>query len=209
VPDRISRAEAAIGRLAGDAGVQVSGLQLRQLGTYVDLLATWNRTVRLTSLDVEGLAEEALSRIVLQPLLATEFFPTVPTRWVDLGSGGGSPAIPLKVMRPSTALSMVESRGRKVAFLREAVRVCGLVDADVLDCRIEHLPNVLSPGSVGLFTVRAVRIDHVLASCIQGLAAPGAIVLLFGQHEMPPLPGFSVADRVSDSGGLLKLVRTV
>ena len=51
--------------------------------------------------------------------------------WFDIGSGGGSPAIPLKLARPTLPLPMVESKTRKAVFLREAVRALGLARREV------------------------------------------------------------------------------
>ena len=63
-----------------------------------------------------------------------------PLAWFDLGSGGGSPAIPLKLVRPDARLTMVESKTRKAAFLREAVAQSGAADAaEVADERFEEL----------------------------------------------------------------------
>ena len=45
---------------------------------------------------------------------------------MDVGSGGGSPAIPLKLAVPRLSLTMVEAKARKSAFLREAIRHLGL-----------------------------------------------------------------------------------
>ena len=50
---------------------------------------------------------------------------------MDIGSGGGSPAIPLKLATPGSALTMVEVKARKSAFLREAIRQLGLTDTQV------------------------------------------------------------------------------
>ncbi len=58
---------------------------------------------------------------------------------IDLGSGGGSPAIPLKIARPEFALAMVESKGRKSAFLRDVIRQLSLSRAEVVTDRFENL----------------------------------------------------------------------
>ena len=56
---------------------------------------------------------------------------------VDLGSGGGSPAIPLKIARQALKLTMIESKERKSMFLREAIRTLGLADSSVENDRFE------------------------------------------------------------------------
>ena len=81
---------------------------LRKLETYYQLLVRWNQATNLTSLPVETLSHEALDRIILEPIAAAADFPTIPLCWIDLGSGGGSPAIPLRIVRPASKLTMVE-----------------------------------------------------------------------------------------------------
>ncbi len=58
---------------------------------------------------------------------------------MDVGSGGGSPAIPLKLAVPRLRLTMVEAKARKSAFLREAVRHLGLEQRSVETARYEEL----------------------------------------------------------------------
>ena len=73
--------------------------------------------MNLTALDDR---ESGLDRLIVEPLMAVERLPTNRGRVVDIGSGGGSPAIPMKLAAPGVDLLMVESKVRKAAFLREA-----------------------------------------------------------------------------------------
>lgn len=172
---------ARIARLADGAGVVLDSRQLGQLVTYLDLLRHWNATINLTSLDLEDLPFATLERLILEPLVAATLVTTDRGPWYDLGTGGGSPALPIKVALPSLALTMVESRGRKVAFLREAVRHMGLSEAEVCAARIDELKDQLAKESVELFTIRAVRVDPNIVGTIQYLLAPSGEVVLFGR----------------------------
>src|SRR6516164_7658019 len=107
------------------ASVKVSEEAIEQLGRYFELLAKWNAKINLTALPLDPPTRETLDRLFVEPLAAARYFPRDPVAWFDLGSGGGSPAIPLKILHPEASLTMVEARVRKAAFLREAVR--GLV----------------------------------------------------------------------------------
>src|SRR5262245_38745059 len=87
--------QAEIGRLANlDDGA------VDKFVRYCDLLNYWNRRINLTSLDLNPPSKEALDRLFIEPLLAVRHVGT-PTHWIDIGSGGGSPAIPMKISRPS------------------------------------------------------------------------------------------------------------
>ena len=147
------------------------------LATYVALLFRWNEHMNLTALDS---GDSGLRRLVIEPLLATRHIPPGATYMVDVGSGGGSPAIPMKVARPELVLRMVESRMRKAAFLRHAVRQLNLREVEVENCRyqaLEERPEMRQAHD--LLTVRGVRIDDNADRILRGLLKPEGLVLAF------------------------------
>jgi 16S rRNA (guanine527-N7)-methyltransferase len=66
-------------------------------------------------------------------------------RLADVGSGGGFPGIPLKIMRPELRVFLVESNLKKATFLAEVVREIGLPDTQVLVRRYEELGEEVAP----------------------------------------------------------------
>lgn len=199
--------ELVLGQSARLAGVEINHTQSLQLVAYLETLSTWNGTINLTSLDLRGFPEQTLARLAIEPLQGVGYLPTVPFCWFDLGSGGGSPAVPLRVAAPHGLLTMVESRGRKAAFLREVVRVCGLEGVSVVTARIEDLPTTVPAGSVDVFTLRAVRLDDSVANVISKLGAPDVKVLLFGPVDWSSMgEAFAAA---STNKSLTMLVRRV
>lgn len=165
--------EAAILRRAEAAAVRPEPAAVAAAARYLNLLLRWNARLNLTALS----GDEAIDRLVIEPLAAAAHLPHRGTL-LDVGSGGGSPAIPLKLSRPGIALRMVESRARKAAFLREAVRALGISDAQVETKRLEDLPPC--PAELPLVvSVRAVRIDRALAQAIVRHARPAAELWLF------------------------------
>lgn len=161
--------------------------EIDQLEAYFRVLTRWNLTINLTSLRLDPLSNGTLDRLFAEPLAAAGFVPASPGRWIDLGSGGGSPAIPLKIVRPQLRLTMVEARERKAAFLREAVRDVGLTAVEVLNARFETLPDRQPDlaGRYALVTVRALRIDSRLLSVAHWLLMPGGRLFLFGAPDIP------------------------
>lgn len=146
--------------LSMQANVAIQPAFFAQLHAYFDLLSRWNSRINLTSLRLDSPSDEVLDRLFLEPLGAAKCMPNGTVAWFDIGSGGGSPAIPLKVARPSLRLTMVESRSKKAAFLREAIRVLGLTEADVFHGRFESLAsNPERKHSADLLTTRGVRTD--------------------------------------------------
>lgn len=155
-----------------------------QLVVYFQVLSHWNRRINLTSLSNP---DEAVDRLLLEPIAAAAALPSgVPL--IDLGSGGGSPAVPLALATGAERLVMVESRERKAAFLREVVRELGL-NAAVEGRRFEELPSVTEfANSFGLVSVRAVRLDRNLFSAAAALLRSRGTVALFRalDAEDPP-----------------------
>jgi 16S rRNA (guanine527-N7)-methyltransferase len=153
---------------------------IEPLERYFKLLARWNAKINLTGLPLQEPTDHTFDRLLIEPLAAARFLVNKPDSWWDLGSGGGSPAIPLKISRPLLRLTMVEAKARKAAFLREAVRVLEFEQAVVLNKRFDELGEA-DPGYgfCRAVTVRAVRADRQLFSQAATLLRSGGHLLLF------------------------------
>jgi 16S rRNA (guanine527-N7)-methyltransferase len=159
---------------------------------FYELLQRWNRTINLTSLSDP---DEAIDRLLLEPVAASAALPSA-ARLIDLGSGGGSPAIPLSLAGSASMLVMVESRSRKAAFLREAVRELGLT-AVVENARFEDVAlRVEYRERMDLVSIRAVRLDSAVFAAAAAFLPPGGQVALFETLTAPPpdLPAGLVLD---------------
>jgi 16S rRNA (guanine527-N7)-methyltransferase len=172
------------------------------LAAYYRLLEFWNEKVNLTAFSLKDAPDEAIDRMLIEPLVAARHLHSTHghahgphlgphPRLLDIGSGGGSPAIPLKIAIPSLHLVMVESKTRKSAFLREAIRHLNLTDASVETVRAEDLltrPELHE--SQDLVSVRAVRVEQKLLNSIQAFLRLGGRILLFRTStgsDSPPL----------------------
>jgi 16S rRNA (guanine527-N7)-methyltransferase len=191
-----------IGQRADDAGIRLTGLELRRLEQYYALLERWNERINLTGLSLSGLPDRAVDRLLIEPLSASVMVADSPITWFDLGSGGGSPAIPLKIVRPLVRLTMVESREKKAAFLREVVRTLDLHDADILQVRFE---DIETDRQADLITVRAVRIDTgLIGVCTRLLGARGRLLLFTASALTAAPPGFQREESIHlNSGAVL------
>jgi 16S rRNA (guanine527-N7)-methyltransferase len=175
---------------AGSIPLTLTPSQLALLDRYWTLLALWNSRINLTALTLTDFPELSVDRLIVEPLAAATLFARASGVWFDVGSGGGSPAIPLKIVRPELVLTMVESRTRKAAFLREAIRTLELANARVLTERAEAAAARL-PATADYVTVRAVRPDAPLLEASRRLLASSGRLILFGSRELPTeLPGF-------------------
>lgn len=148
---------------------------------YLDVLYRWNRTINLTGLTDP---DEAIDRLLLEPVAAAAHLPHH-ARMADLGSGGGSPAIPLALALEASNLLMVEARSRKAAFLREAVRELGLT-ATVESLRFENVATWPKyQRTFDLVTMRAIRPDDGALTAAATLVGARGVVAIFRGPDGP------------------------
>ena len=164
-------------RRAARAGLFPPDDLVAALAEYYELLSRWNRKINLTALSDP---DEAIDRLLLEPLAAARHLPTGTHRLMDIGSGGGSPAIPLKLAAPTVSLTMVEVKVRKSAFLREAIRHLSLTETNVETARYEELlarPELHERYDV--LTIRAVRVQPKTLMSLQAFVRPLGTLMLF------------------------------
>jgi 16S rRNA (guanine527-N7)-methyltransferase len=159
--------------VTGDHARHLGALDLpphaqRALAAYLDLLEVWSARVNLTGARTPQQRVEALVAEVLPaaPLPA-------PGRLLDVGSGNGSPGLVLAVVRPDLEATLLEPRARRWAFLREAVRVAGCRNVEVL--RLRH--DQYRGGPARSVTLRGLRLP---LREVAGLVEEGGALLVFG-----------------------------
>lgn len=162
-----------------------------RLTAYYELLERWNKKINLTALTDP---DDAIDRLLLEPVVAARYIPSPRARLMDVGSGGGSPAIPMKLVSPSIFLTMVEVKARKSAFLREAIRHLGLDFTIVENSRYEELLTrpELHEG-LDAVSMRAVRVESKTLLSLQAFLKPGGVMLLFRGPSGPDEPSAFVA----------------
>ncbi|MGE5814622.1 MAG: 16S rRNA (guanine(527)-N(7))-methyltransferase RsmG [Acidobacteriota bacterium] len=167
-----------LSRRAKRVGLVLPSNLAEKLRLYFELLFRWNEKINLTSLDL-GSPDEAIDRLLIEPLLASRYIEREGPRLIDVGSGGGSPAIPLALAKPGVALVMVESKARKCAFLREALRHLGL-EGLVESARFEELlARTDFHEAFDYLSLRAVRTDLRTLNTLQAFVKPDGRLLLF------------------------------
>jgi 16S rRNA (guanine527-N7)-methyltransferase len=180
-----------LAKRARKANVSLDPQTVESLAAYYRLLEFWNEKVNLTAFSLKDAPDEAIDRLLIEPLVVARHLRgshghgqgphlSPHPRLLDIGSGGGSPAIPLKIAIPSLSLIMVESKTRKSAFLREAIRHLNLTETSVETVRAEDLltrPELHE--SQDLVSVRAVRMEPRLLTSIQAFLRRGGRILLF------------------------------
>jgi 16S rRNA (guanine527-N7)-methyltransferase len=125
----------ALSEGAARLGVPLSPANAEQFSTYLALLLRWNERIKLTSVVRPG---EVVEKHFLDSLAVAPALVGARTL-VDVGSGAGFPGIPVAVVRPDLAVTVVESIQKKAAFLEAAKRELGLRNVEVFAGRMERL----------------------------------------------------------------------
>jgi 16S rRNA (guanine527-N7)-methyltransferase len=167
-------------RRAKRANIDLTPQLADSLERYFLLLEKWNAKINLTSRLEAASPDEAVDRLLIEPLVAARHVSPAAQTAIDIGSGGGSPAIPLALALPRLHVRMVESKTRKAVFLREALRTLDLGRAQVETSRFEELLTrpELHEG-LDLVTIRAVRVEPRTLISLQAFMRPGGQLMLF------------------------------
>jgi 16S rRNA (guanine527-N7)-methyltransferase len=167
---------AEIERRIAAAGLDIGAREASALARFLELLTRWNRVYNLTGLrDLDLLIERHLvESLALRPLLHG-------SRIADVGTGAGLPGIPLAIAEPARRFTLIESRAKRVRFLRQAVSDLELANTEVAHSRAEHLrPD--PPFATVL--ARAVAPPAELLDVCRHLTAPGGLLVLLTSHEL-------------------------
>lgn len=170
-----------IRRQAKRARVELAPDLCAALERYFALLSKWNAKINLTSFTLDaGGSEEAVDRLLIEPIAAVRHLAPEASTLIDIGSGGGSPVIPLALAVPRLHSTLVESKTRKVVFLREALRELQIRRARVENARVEvMLSRPELHESLDVVTIRAVRVEPALLTSLQAFLKPGGQLWLF------------------------------
>ena len=137
--------ERAILRAAQEFKLTLNSEQVLQIQQYMAMLLAWNDKVNLTAIR-DPL--EILNRHFCESMFGAALLPRTSCRLADVGSGGGFPGLPLKIVRPDNYVFLIESSVKKATFLAEIVRELKLTDTRVLVSRYEELSEEVAPLDV-------------------------------------------------------------
>lgn len=158
--------------LAGERDIPMSEEQARRCLTHVELLLGWNRKTNLTRITQP---EDVLTRHIMDSILPAVWLPV--RGWaLDVGSGGGFPGIPLKIVSPGLGMVLLEAHRRKVSFLRFVLGRLAMGGLWAVQGRVENLEAVELPEGNRLFdliVMRAVAFDATLSRSFARILRPG------------------------------------
>jgi 16S rRNA (guanine527-N7)-methyltransferase len=168
---------------AGQLGVNLSRSAVDQFAVHARELLLWNSKINLTAIT------EPLAVAVKHYIDAVAPADLIPPQasLLDIGSGGGFPGIPLKIMKPALSLTVIEAARKKVSFLNQAGRILLLKDYRVHHMRIDKMRSGGLPyaNDVGTFDVVISRalapLDEYLMLALPFTVEKGLILALKGR----------------------------
>ena len=153
--------------------LNVSRETYERLEVYVALLEKWTPKINLIS---KATIPDIWARHISDSVQVYRHAPQVFAHWLDLGSGGGMPGLVVAILAAEasrdSSVSLVESDGRKAAFLRTVLRDTG-IPGQVLCERIESLP----PQAADVVSARALADLSTLLTYTERHLKPGGIAL--------------------------------
>lgn len=139
-----------------------------RLSSHWRLVEQWGTRLNLTSIRESDRAAWRHYRDSVEPLRVLSGGP-----WVDMGSGAGYPGIPIAVLRPDVAMTLVEPRRKRVSFLKTVVAELALENVTVLEGRSTNPPTQPFAAVLTRATFsKAEDLRHLLTWC-----KPGGLVV--------------------------------
>ena len=166
---------------AARMGVTVTADQARQFALHGRSLLEWNRKINLTAITEP---EEIAVKHFLDAIAPLNHLPAR-GQLLDIGTGGGFPGLPLKVMAPGLSMTLIDGIRKKINFVKHVIRQLQLQNIQALQTRAEEL--VRDSGSAGRFDIIVGRaladLDRLLDLAVPLLAPQGRIIAYQGPHD--------------------------
>lgn len=166
--------EARLREGAQRLGVTLDDERIERLIRLLDLLSIWNRVYNLTAIrdPAEMLTHHLLDSLAVEPRLLG---PSV----LDLGTGAGLPGLPLAIARPELAFVLLDSNGKKIRFVRQAILELGIGNAEPVHSRME---SYRPTGKFSTILARALAsVAGIRAVATPLLASPGRLLIMKGR----------------------------
>ena len=160
-------------------GLELSNSQLEQFELYFQLLKEWNKKTNLTR--IVGYQEVQIKHFLDSLSVLAAQLPNPPDglKLLDVGTGAGFPGVPLRIVCPSMSLYLLDSIGKKTAFLGHLTQTLGLCDVNILTGRAENLARYKElRETFDVVVSRAVAPVSVLSELTLPFCKLGGVVVL-------------------------------
>ena len=157
----------------------MSNLQEKQFDIYFNLLVETNKVMNLTAITEEN---EVLIKHFLDSAIPEKFIPKG-SKVVDVGSGAGFPALPLKIIRPDLQITMVDSLNKRIKFLNETVLALSLTDIFAVHARAEDFAKK-NREAFDIAVARAVAPLNTLLEYLLPLIKVGGSAVIYKSSKL-------------------------
>jgi 16S rRNA (guanine527-N7)-methyltransferase len=161
---------------ARELGLTISESHAEQFVRYLTHLIRWNKTINLTAIidSKEIITKHFVDS--LAALVSTNF--RQDSIVLDVGSGGGFPGIPLKIVRSDIQLTLIEPVQKKCSFLNSVIGLLQLRDVSTFAGTIEQYAKQTLNNSIDTVVLRALKFDDI-QKCIAALLTEKGKVILY------------------------------
>lgn len=162
-------------------GVEITDSQIEKFEKYREILLFYNDKFNITTITQK---EDIYVKHFLDSVLCKDLF-VDNSKVIEIGSGGGFPSIPLKIVRDDLNFTLVESTGKKCLFLKEVVKELNLKNVEVLNGRAEDFgKDKKYRERFDHVTARAVaRLNTLCEYCMPFVKVKGSFIALKGNAE--------------------------
>ena len=183
--------------------IDLDHTQNRLFSTHAIELIKWTQKINITTITNPI---EVASNHFLDSLVPARFIPPG-ARMLDIGSGGGFPGIPLKVLLPKLSVTLIDASRKKVSFLKHVIRTLKLDDIEALHIRAEDLAD--HPSYINRFDVILSRaltsLEFFVRLALPLLTCGGLIMALKGQVdnvELDDLRNNALSKKMNSAGSI-------
>ncbi len=158
-------------------GFEMTEAQVGALLRHLDCVWHWNQKMNLTGLRSRW---QMLLDLTFDAMVAVPHLPDT-GQLLDVGSGAGFPAIPLKILKPDLEVHLIEANRKKAAFLKQVIRTARLAKTGVFNTRVESHPDSILANRYDRITARALApLERTLQWCSPFLGQRGRMILFLG-----------------------------
>lgn len=164
---------------AGNLNIHIERKTTDQFSIHATELVKWNRKINLTT--ITDPVEVAVKHF-LDSIIPVRVMPEY-GRLLDIGSGGGFPGIPIKIMIPSLSVTLIDASRKKVSFLKHVIRNIKLIKINARQIRAEELAKEKPLKNwFDIIICRAFsRLDKIILQALPLLAKDGIIIAMKGK----------------------------
>ena len=163
---------------AKNLDIQIDDRKIEKFAIHAIELMKWNQKINLTA--ITDPLEVAVKHFI-DSIIPVKNIPSNASL-LDIGSGGGFPGIPLKIILPSLSVTLIDASRKKVSFLKHIIRTLELENIDALHIRAEEFAN--KPGIGKTFDVIISRalssMTNFVLTALPFLKKEGVIIAMRG-----------------------------